>query len=76
MLPLHCEGYAGIDGPFILLTPRGKQQVGYLEVQGENRLVTDAEQVRMLAARYSSIRGQALTPRESLVLIEKKLGDE
>jgi transcriptional regulator with XRE-family HTH domain len=76
ILPLDCEGYAGIDGPFVLLTPRGKQQVGYLEVQGENRLVTDSERVRMLAARYSSIRGQALTPCESSVLIEEKLGDQ
>ncbi|WP_181764101.1 helix-turn-helix domain-containing protein [Streptomyces albidus (ex Kaewkla and Franco 2022)] len=75
VLPLDCDGYAGVDGPFILLTPRGKPQLGYLEVQGENRLVTDSEQVRNLAARYGSIRGQALTPRESLVLIEKMLGD-
>ncbi|QPP05521.1 helix-turn-helix domain-containing protein [Streptomyces bathyalis] len=75
VLPLDCEGYAGVDGPFILLTPKGKQQVGYLEVQGENRLVTGPEQVRTLAARYGSIRGQALTPRESLSLIEKMLGD-
>ncbi|MGH3309533.1 MAG: helix-turn-helix domain-containing protein [Streptomyces sp.] len=75
VLPLECEGHAGMEGPFILLTPKGRQQVGYMEVQDENRLVTHAEEVRILAARFGSIRGQALTPGESLVLIEKMMGE-
>ncbi|MFI2347083.1 Scr1 family TA system antitoxin-like transcriptional regulator [Streptomyces sp. NPDC019443] len=75
VLPLDCEENAGIDGPFILLTPKGKQQVAYVEVQGVSRLITEPEDVRMLAVRYGSIRGQALTPRESLTLIEKMLGE-
>jgi hypothetical protein len=62
-------------GPFILLTPKGKPQIGYGEFQSVNRLITDPEQVRMLAARYGSIRGQALNPAESSALIEKLLGD-
>lgn len=76
VLPLWCEEHGGFEGPFILLTPKGKQQVGYVEVQGVNRLITDAEEVRILAARYGSIRGQALTPRESLALIESLLGEQ
>ena len=76
VLPMDCEDYAGIDGPFTLLTPKGRRQVAYVEVQGISRLITDAEEVRILAARYGSIRGQALTPRESLMRIEKMLGDE
>ncbi len=75
VLPMDCDGYAGVDGPFILLTPKGKQQLGYLEVQGRANLVTDPEEVRMLAVRYGSIRGQALTPRGSMALIEKLLGE-
>ncbi|AVZ76345.1 transcriptional regulator [Streptomyces lunaelactis] len=75
ILPMDCEGYAGVDGPFILLTPKGKPQLGYSEVQGVANLVTDPEEVRMLAVRYGTIRGQALTPRESMALIEKLLGD-
>jgi hypothetical protein len=43
--------------------------------QGVSRLITDAEDLRMLAACYGSIRGQALAPRESLTLIEKMLGE-
>ncbi|MFB7668794.1 helix-turn-helix domain-containing protein [Kitasatospora sp. NPDC056138] len=75
VLPLSCEDHAGMDGPFILLTPRGRPQVAYVEVQHVSRLITDPEEVRILAARYGSIRGQALTPRESLTLIEKMLGE-
>ncbi|TKA12034.1 helix-turn-helix domain-containing protein [Actinacidiphila oryziradicis] len=75
VLPLDCHEYAGVDGPFILLTPKSKPQVGYLEVQGVGHLVTDPVEVRMLAARYGSIRGQALSPRESLALIEKLVGE-
>ncbi|WP_346012411.1 helix-turn-helix transcriptional regulator [Streptomyces sp. SID3343] len=75
VLPMDCEDHAGIDGPFTLLTPKGRQQVGYVEVQSVSRLITDPEEVRILAARYGSIRGQALTPRESLVRIEKMMGE-
>ncbi|MFF9754569.1 Scr1 family TA system antitoxin-like transcriptional regulator [Streptomyces sp. NPDC014344] len=75
VLPLKCQGHAGMEGPFILLTPKGKPQVGYGEFQSVNRLITDPEEVRMLAARYGSIRGQALNPAESSALIEKLLGD-
>jgi hypothetical protein len=75
VLPLGCEEHGGYEGPFILLTPRGKQQVAYLEVQDVVRLITESEEVRVLAARYGNIRGQALTSGESLSLIEKMLGD-
>lgn len=75
VLPMACEDHAALEGPFILLTPKGRQQIGYLEVQDENRLVTDPEAVRILAARYGCLRGQALPPRESLTLIEKMLGE-
>ncbi|WP_371648252.1 helix-turn-helix domain-containing protein [Streptomyces mirabilis] len=69
------QDHAGMGGPFTLLTSKGKPQVAYLEVQHISRLITDSDEVRVLAAKYGSIRGQALTPRESLRLIEKMLGD-
>lgn len=70
VMPLERTEHAGMGGPFILLTPKGKPQVGYMEAQNHARLATDAEEVRILAARYGTIRAQALTPRESLELIE------
>ncbi|KAF0650770.1 MULTISPECIES: helix-turn-helix domain-containing protein [Streptomyces] len=75
VMPTASEEHAGMGGPFTLLTPKGRPQVAYLEVQHVSRLVTDPEEVRVLAAKHGSIRGQALTPRESLRLLEKMLGD-
>lgn len=75
VLPLGCDENPGVDGPFVLLTPRGKSPVAYLEVQGTSHLITEPEEVRMLAARYGAIRGQALTPRESLALMQELLGE-
>ncbi|MFD1667666.1 helix-turn-helix domain-containing protein [Streptomyces sp. SID7804] len=75
VMPTDRSEHAGMGGPFILLTPKGKAQVGYTEVQNGSRLVTDPEEVRILAARYGSIRAQALTMRESLDLIKDMLGE-
>ncbi|WP_093803167.1 helix-turn-helix transcriptional regulator [Streptomyces sp. Wb2n-11] len=75
VMPTDRREHAGMGGPFILLTPKGKAQVAYLEVQNSSQLITDAEEVRILAARYGSIRSQALTPRESLALIESLQGE-
>ncbi|WP_374986996.1 Scr1 family TA system antitoxin-like transcriptional regulator [Streptomyces fradiae] len=74
-MPTASEEHAGMGGPFTLLTPKGRPQVADLEVQHVSRLVTDPEEVRVLAAKHGSIRGQALTPRESLRLLEKMPGD-
>ncbi|WP_277752254.1 MULTISPECIES: helix-turn-helix domain-containing protein [Streptomyces] len=75
VMPTTSQDHAGMGGPLTLLTLKGKPQVAYLEVQHVSRLITDPDEVRVLAAKYGSIRGQALTPRESLCLIEKMLGD-
>lgn len=75
VMPTMSEEHAGMGGPFTLLTPKGKPQVAYLEVQHFSRLITDQEEVRVLAAKHGSIRGQALAPCESLRLLEKMLGD-
>ncbi|MBO3678344.1 helix-turn-helix transcriptional regulator [Streptomyces sp. NEAU-YJ-81] len=75
VMPTAREDNAGIDGPFILMTAKGGEQVAYLEGQGRSTLLTDREHVRTVAARYGIIRAQALTPRESSIFIEKLLGE-
>ncbi|NUK70341.1 helix-turn-helix domain-containing protein [Streptomyces lunaelactis] len=75
VLPMACEDHAALEGPFILLTPKGRPAVAYVEVQSINQLISIPDEVRILAARYGSIRGQALSPYESLVLMEKMLGE-
>lgn len=75
LMPLDRAEQPSLDGPFTLVTPKGKQQVAYLEIHGYPRLITALEEVRMLAVRYGIIQSAALTPRESLASIEKMLGD-
>lgn len=75
VMPNDRTQHAGMGGSFILLTPKGKPQLGYTEAQSSSRLITDAEEVRILAAQYGSIRAQALTMQESVVLIEKMVAE-
>ncbi|MFD0397407.1 Scr1 family TA system antitoxin-like transcriptional regulator [Kitasatospora sp. NPDC127121] len=75
VMPLDRMNHAGMGGSFTILTPPGRPQVAYAAAQHVNRLITDPVEVRNMAARYSSIRAQALGLRESLALIEMILGE-
>ncbi|MFE4519945.1 helix-turn-helix domain-containing protein [Kitasatospora sp. NPDC056783] len=75
VMPLDRMSHAGMGGSFTLLTPPNRPQIGYVAAQHVNRLITDPVEVRNMAARYSSIRAQALGLRESLALIEAILGE-
>lgn len=75
VMPTEREEHPSMDGPFTLLTPKGRSEVAYTEVQGHARLITDPDEVRVVNERYGIMRAQALTPRESLTLIEKMLGE-
>lgn len=75
LMPTERTEHPAIDGAFTLLTPKGRREVTYIESYGHARLITDPELVRQYNERYGIIRAQALTPRESLELIEKMLGE-
>ncbi|WP_151769553.1 helix-turn-helix domain-containing protein [Streptomyces abyssomicinicus] len=75
VMPMSSEEHAGMGGPFTMLELKDRPRMAYLEVQHVSRLVTEPEEVRVLAAKYGSIRGQALSTHESLRLVEKLLGD-
>ena len=74
VMPLDREDHVGVDGGFTLLARKGGEHVSYMEVQGRSILVTDRGQVQALASRFGILRAQALSPRESMTLIEKSLG--
>ncbi|MER8042144.1 helix-turn-helix transcriptional regulator [Streptomyces sp. NPDC094032] len=75
ILPFSCREHPGLEGAFTLLTPKGRREVAYIESYSHARLITDPEEVRQYTERYGIIRAQALTPQESLDLIEKTLGE-
>ena len=62
-------------GPFTLIETREGRRIAYAEAQKDSRLYTERQPVRELEEQYGILRAQALTPRESLALIEKLLGE-
>ncbi|MFE3657312.1 helix-turn-helix domain-containing protein [Streptomyces sp. NPDC059165] len=75
VMPIEREEHAGLEGPFTLIDPREGQRIAYVEAYKDSRLYTERRQVREIEEQYGILRAQALTPRESLALIEKLLGE-
>lgn len=75
VIPLSRKQHAGLAGPFTLMETRDERRIAYTEVQGDSHVHTERGKVRELETAYGSLRAQALTPAESLSLIEKLLGE-
>ncbi|MFE2072710.1 DUF5753 domain-containing protein [Streptomyces misionensis] len=75
VLPLSREENSGLDGPFRLLSLKDGTTVGHTEVLHISRVIAEPKEVQVLNIQYGIIRAQALSPRESMALIEKVLGE-
>lgn len=75
VMPTDREEHAGLTGGFRLFKLLSGATLGYTEVLNITRLISEPREVQYLEMQYGSIRAQALTPRESLSLIEKVLGE-
>jgi transcriptional regulator with XRE-family HTH domain len=75
VVPLTCPGHAGLDGPMHLLETPEREQLAYLEVQEQSILMSQRDKVSALNQRYAMIRSQALSPRESVEMIETIAGE-
>lgn len=75
ILPLNSKGHAGLDGPFTLLETPDHQQVAYSETQRGSQLVSDPNEVSILAQKYAMLRAQACSPEETLGLLDRLLGE-
>ncbi|GGQ13826.1 helix-turn-helix domain-containing protein [Streptomyces roseolilacinus] len=79
VLPLDCAlhgEYAGNQGELNALETPDHEFLVYLEPQDESVLISDPAKVSTYMQRYARIRGQALTPRESLSFIERLAGEQ
>ncbi|WP_432586687.1 helix-turn-helix transcriptional regulator [Streptomyces sp. HD1123-B1] len=76
VMPLRRKEHAGLAGPFTLMEMKDGRRIAYTEVQSDSRLHTERTRVRELEATYGTLRAQALTPQESVALIEKLLREE
>ncbi|MCP3817936.1 helix-turn-helix transcriptional regulator [Streptomyces sp. A3M-1-3] len=79
VLPLDrglSGSYAGARGPMKLVETREHRHVVYMEIEDESILISDPADVSRLSHRYAKIRAQALSPDESLGLIERLAGEQ
>ncbi|WP_031005415.1 helix-turn-helix domain-containing protein [Streptomyces sp. NRRL F-5727] len=75
VVPTELEEHAGLEGPFTLIETGDGRRIAYVEGYKDSRLHTDRKPVRELEEQYGILRAQALTPRASLVFVEKLLGE-
>lgn len=75
VMPIEREEHAGLEGPFTLIETGEGQRIAYVEAYKDSRLYTERRPVREIEEQYGILRAQALTPRESLALVEKLLGE-
>jgi transcriptional regulator with XRE-family HTH domain len=75
VMPIEREEHAGLEGPFTLIETQEGQRIAYVEAYKDSRLYTERRSVREIEEQYGILRAQALTPRESLALVEKLLGE-
>ncbi|KUO20355.1 helix-turn-helix domain-containing protein [Streptomyces dysideae] len=75
VMPLSCEVHSGLDGRIEMLKFPDGTAVGRSDGAFNGRPTSDPKQLRILELRYGTIRAQALSPRESLALIEQLLGE-
>ncbi|WP_327317044.1 helix-turn-helix domain-containing protein [Streptomyces sp. NBC_01235] len=75
-LPMRSPFNAGTAGPFTLLETPDHHHLAYAESQRGSQWVSDPDEVSRLARKYAMLRAQALTPQESVSLLDSLLGEQ
>ncbi|MER5768007.1 helix-turn-helix transcriptional regulator [Streptomyces sp. NPDC001985] len=75
VMPTDREDHAGMKGLMEVLKFGDGRALGRCEGDFNGRPVSDPKQLQIIELRYGIIRGQALTPRESMAFIEQALGE-
>lgn len=75
LMPLKQPQHAGHDGPMQLLETPDHRWLGYFEGQRGSSTIADPNEVSIMAQRYAIMRSQALTPDDTVSLLERMRGD-
>ncbi|MFI1199662.1 helix-turn-helix domain-containing protein [Streptomyces sp. NPDC020883] len=67
--------HAGLDGPIVLLETADHGQLAYIEGQRVSYLVDEPDEVSVLQQKYGMLRSQALTPEDSISLLDQLAGE-
>ncbi|WP_327352389.1 helix-turn-helix domain-containing protein [Streptomyces sp. NBC_01304] len=74
IMPQSRGVHPGLDGPIQLLETPDNRWYGYLEGQENGQFVSDPKVISTLHRRYAKLRTQALTPEDSVGLLERLRG--
>ncbi|MFD9716341.1 Scr1 family TA system antitoxin-like transcriptional regulator [Streptomyces sp. NPDC059076] len=74
IMPVDSEHHACLAGSVRLLETMEGRRLAYSEGQESGRLISDGNQVRRIRMRYARLRSQALSPKDSLGLLERMRG--
>ncbi|MDT9691765.1 helix-turn-helix transcriptional regulator [Streptomyces sp. P9(2023)] len=75
VLPFRAGAHASLDGPVKLMTFEDAPPLAYLQGHGSGRLEDDPASVARHMLTYDLVGAAALSPRESLALIESVVED-
>ncbi|MEU8967040.1 helix-turn-helix transcriptional regulator [Streptomyces sp. NPDC048491] len=76
IMPVNLKRHAALDGPFTLLETPDHQLLGYTETQRGSQIITDPDEVSILAQRYAMLRTQALNTEDTKGLLDRWLGEQ
>ncbi|MER5305840.1 helix-turn-helix transcriptional regulator [Streptomyces lasiicapitis] len=74
VMPLARGVHSGLDGPIRLLETPENRWFGYCEGQESGQFVSEPKVISTLQMRYAKLRSQALTPEDSVRLLEQLRG--
>lgn len=75
IMPLTQGVHPGLHGPMQLLETPENQWYAYNEGQESGQLISDSKVVSVLQRRYARMCAQALTPEDSVSLLQRMRGD-
>ncbi|MFK0295788.1 Scr1 family TA system antitoxin-like transcriptional regulator [Streptomyces sp. NPDC090442] len=75
IMPTGRQKHAGLAGPIVLLETADHGQLAYIEGQRVSYLVDDLSEVSLLQQKYGMLRSQALTPEDSISLLDQLAGE-
>ncbi|NJP99129.1 helix-turn-helix domain-containing protein [Streptomyces zingiberis] len=75
VMPTDIGAHAGLNGPMALLETADHHRFAYVEAQVGSQLLSDPDDVALIAERYAMLRTQALNTEESARFIERVVGE-
>jgi transcriptional regulator with XRE-family HTH domain len=76
VMPFGRQTHAALDGAFVLVETPDHELLGYAETQRGSQLITDPEEVSILARKYAMLRTQALNAEDTKGLLDRLLGEQ